>query len=81
MEQVLASVHMSRFQWGADSIGYLASALVLMTFSMKSMRALRMCAIVSNLAFISYALVAGLMPILILHGILLPMNITRLTQT
>jgi hypothetical protein len=46
MQQVLAWAHLS------DIIGYVASALVLATFSMRSMRWLRMTAIASNVAFI-----------------------------
>jgi hypothetical protein len=65
---------------GNDSVGYIASALVLATFSMTSMRSLRTTAIASNIAFISYAAAADLHPILILHGILLPMNVVRLMQ-
>jgi|HubBroStandDraft_2_1064218.scaffolds.fasta_scaffold526991_2 hypothetical protein len=63
-----------------DLDGYIASALVLATFSMKSMRTLRVVAIASNVAFILYALVADLHPILVLHAILLPLNIVRLAQ-
>jgi hypothetical protein len=60
--------------------GYAASSLVLLTFSMRSMRLLRMTAILSNVAFLSYAIPLGLYPIAILHGILLPLNIVRLAQ-
>jgi hypothetical protein len=67
--------------WNRDLDGYVASALVLATFSMKSMRALRLLAIASNVAFILYALVADLHPILVLHASLLPLNIVRLAQT
>ena len=64
-----------------DSItGYLPSALVLATFSMQSMRSLRLTAIASNIAFIVYAVSSNLRPILILHSILLPVNIVRLIQ-
>ncbi|HEX4366150.1 MAG TPA: hypothetical protein VH023_04940 [Rhodopila sp.] len=66
--------------WNRDLDGYVASALVLATFSMKSMRALRLLAIASNVAFILYALVADLHPILVLHATLLPLNIVRLAQ-
>jgi len=78
MEQVLAWVHVSRSH--ADIIGYVAAALVLTTFSVRSMRALRLSAITSNLAFICYAAVVGLLPILILHSVLLPVNLFRLAQ-
>ena len=63
-----------------DAFGYLASALVLATFSMTSMRPLRMTAIASNIAFMIYAVGVHLQPILILHSILLPLNIVRLAQ-
>ena len=37
-----------------EGIGYLAASLVLATFCMKSMDALRLAAIASNMAFIAY---------------------------
>ena len=64
----------------AEALGYLASGLVFVTFCMKTMIPLRIIAIGSNLAFISYSLVAGLLPILILHSVLLPVNVLRLYQ-
>jgi hypothetical protein len=67
-------------QLGSDASGYVASALVLLTFCMNSMRPLRMVAIASNVAFIAYAMTAHLYPVLILHSILLPLNVTRLLQ-
>ena len=63
-----------------DSAGYLASALVLATFCMKTMIPLRMAAIFSNVAFIMYAFYDGLLPVLALHLILLPLNIVRTIQ-
>ena len=61
-----------------DALGYLAAGIVFLTFCMKTMLTLRVIAIVSNVAFIAYALAAGLTPILVLHGALLPMNVMRL---
>jgi hypothetical protein len=63
-----------------DLSGYLASGLVLATFTMKSMRPLRWMAILSNAAFIYYALVAHIAPVMILHCVLLPLNVFRLAQ-
>ena len=63
---------------GGSAIGFIAAALVLATFVMKDMVSLRMVAICSNFAFITYALVLNLTPILILHSILLPLNGWRL---
>ena len=66
--------------WNADVSGYLASALVFAAFSMKSMRYLRMTAIASNIAFLTYAFGMNLLPIFILHSVLLPLNLFRLVQ-
>ena len=63
---------------GVDLIGYLASALVLATFCMRDMVALRCMAIASNLAFITYGGLADLGPVLLLHLLLLPVNTLRL---
>jgi len=66
---------------------WVASALVFLTFFMKTMIPLRVVAIVSNVAFIGYALLGlrygifdKLLPILVLHVLLLPLNVFRLWQ-
>lgn len=61
-----------------EPVGYLASALVLATFCMRDMAALRCMAIASNLAFITYGALADLGPVLLLHLLLLPVNVLRL---
>jgi len=53
---------------------------VLAAFGMKDMVNLRIVAICSNLAFITYAVMLNLPPILTLHVILLPLNGWRLAQ-
>jgi CRP/FNR family cyclic AMP-dependent transcriptional regulator len=63
-----------------DCLGYVASVLVLATFCMRRMVALRLLAIASNLAFIVYAMLAGIHPVLFLHALLLPMNVWRLAE-
>ena len=63
-----------------DAIGYAAAVLVLATFSMRSMSALRWAAIASNLAFIAYGYVGNLAPVLFLHALLLPVNLYQLAQ-
>ena len=65
---------------GVDVIGYFAAGLVLATFSMRSMFALRCVAIASNLAFIGYGYTGSLMPVLLLHLVLLPVNVARLAE-
>jgi hypothetical protein len=63
-----------------ELLGYLAAGLVLATFSVRSITTLRSVAIVSNLLFIAYAASAQLLPVLILHALLLPLNMWRLRQ-
>jgi CRP/FNR family cyclic AMP-dependent transcriptional regulator len=63
-----------------EATGYLASALVLATFCMKTMIPLRVAAVCSNLAFIVYGFWDGLYPVLVLHAILLPLNVWRAAQ-
>lgn len=64
----------------AELLGYLASMLVLTTFCMRDMVELRAVAIASNVAFIGYAALTGINPVLLLHALLLPMNAYRLLQ-
>lgn len=66
--------------WEKDIMGYVAGALVLCTFSFRSMRLLRCVGIASNISFMSYAVIAGMMPIFVLHSLLLPINVFRLIQ-
>ncbi|HYD08333.1 MAG TPA: cyclic nucleotide-binding domain-containing protein, partial [Reyranella sp.] len=63
-----------------EIFGYIASILVFATFYMRTMVPLRLVAIGSNVAFITYASIEGLAPILILHCALLPLNVLRLVQ-
>jgi hypothetical protein len=63
-----------------DLLGYAASAAVLATFCMNSMLCLRLVAIGSNILFIWFGAMAHIHPVLLLHLILLPVNLRRLTQ-
>jgi antibiotic biosynthesis monooxygenase (ABM) superfamily enzyme len=58
-----------------DLLGFLASGLVLTTFWMRDMLSLRLVAIASNVAFISYGHVAHVVPVFLLHICLLPINL------
>jgi CRP-like cAMP-binding protein/multidrug resistance efflux pump len=60
--------------------GYVAAGLVFATFCMKTMIPLRIVGITSNVAFLIYGSLAGLVPLLVLHGLLLPLNVWRLMQ-
>lgn len=66
---------------------WVAAALVFMSFFMRTIIHLRVVAIVSNVAFMAYALLGlqhgvfeKLIPILVLHAALLPVNVLRLHE-
>ena len=63
-----------------EVVGFVAAFLVFLTFFETNMKRLRSVAIFSNLAFISYALMRGLLPVVLLHSCLLPLNAWRLYQ-
>jgi hypothetical protein len=63
-----------------EALGYIAAILVLLTFSMTTMVHLRIVGILSNVFFIAYGYLSSAYPITLLHCILLPLNILRLTQ-
>lgn len=63
-----------------DWLGWAAALLTLATFSMKTMISLRVIAIASNIAFMSYGALAHIYPVIALHSALLPFNIFRLVQ-
>ena len=65
---------------GTQLVGYLASSLVLSTFLTTDMRFLRLVAILSNIAFLTYGALTGIAPVICLHSMLLPLNIFRLLQ-
>jgi hypothetical protein len=63
-----------------DFLGYAASASVLVTFCMSTMLPLRIVAIASNVLFATYGVFAHIYPVLVLHVVLLPVNVTRMVQ-
>ena len=63
-----------------EILGYAASLTVLITFCMSTMIPLRIVALISNVLFCSYGYFDHLYPIMILHGILFPINLLRLVQ-
>jgi CRP/FNR family transcriptional regulator, cyclic AMP receptor protein len=63
-----------------EVLGYAASAAVLATFCMSTMIPLRILALASNVLFMFYGYFDGLLPVLLLHAILLPVNLLRLMQ-
>jgi hypothetical protein len=58
--------------------GYIAFVLVFSAFYMKDMVSLRVLAICSNVAFLVFAGSMHLVPVIILHAVLLPLNVWRL---
>jgi uncharacterized membrane protein YagU involved in acid resistance len=58
----------------SDGVGFLAAAFTLLTFLQTAMVPMRFAAIAATLSFISYGALAGCLPVLVLHLILLPVN-------
>jgi hypothetical protein len=63
-----------------DYVGFLAAFTVLATFCMDTILPLRGLAIASNILFIVYGIAGQLYPVLLLHALLLPINISKIVQ-
>ena len=63
-----------------NAFGFVAAGLVVVAFCMKDIQYLRIVALASNVAFLTYGLGLGLMPVWLLHLMLLPVNLYRLWQ-
>jgi hypothetical protein len=63
-----------------DFVGYLAALTVLMSFCMDTIVPLRGLAIASNVLFIVYGIAGQLYPVLLLHALLLPINVTKMVR-
>ncbi len=63
-----------------DLTGWAAAGLTLLTFSVRSMVALRTAGIAANICFVLYGIVNGLFPVVVLHALLLPCNLLRLYE-
>src|SRR5262249_60387313 len=61
-----------------DIIGYAAALAVLASFCMSTIVPLRILAVVSNVLFGLYGVLADLYPVFFLHSILLPINLFKL---
>lgn len=61
----------------ADLAGWTAAALMVSTFASRQARVMRPLAVLTNLAFVSYGVLAWLPPVLALHLLLLPINLWR----
>ena len=62
------------------ALGWAAALLTLLTFLCADMRRLRLLALAANAAFIAYGSAAELLPVLVLHLSLVPVNLWRLNQ-
>ena len=63
-----------------DYVGFLAALTVLATFCMDTILPLRGLAIASNILFIVYGTAGQLYPVILLHALLLPINISKIVQ-
>jgi len=66
---------------GPEALGWAAALLTLLTFVSADMRRLRLLALAANAAFIAYGTAAELLPVMVLHLALVPVNLWRLNQS
>ena len=64
----------------SDALGWIAASLMITTFCCVKTHHLRACALAANVGFIAYGCVGHLLPIVILHMVLLPINGYRLVK-
>lgn len=67
------------FNW-VELIGYAGTAATVATYSMRTIVPLRIAGIMSSFFFISYALLVGVLPMLVTELVILPINCWRLYQ-
>ena len=63
-----------------EALGWVAALLTLLTFGCVDMLRLRLLALAANAAFIAYGTSAELLPVMVLHLALVPVNLWRLNQ-
>ena len=63
-----------------DIVGFLAAAAVLGSFCMSTIVPLRVLAVLSNVLFAFYGILAHLWPVFLLHALLLPINLFKLAR-
>jgi hypothetical protein len=64
----------------SEWLGWAAALLTLLTFVCRDMRRLRLLALAANATFIAYGVQAQLLPVLVLHLVLAPVNLWRLNE-
>lgn len=63
-----------------QAVGWLAALLTFATYAMKTMLPLRLLAIATNLASLTFNVLLQIWPSIFLHAVLLPFNVWRLWQ-
>lgn len=63
-----------------EALGWIAAASMLATFACQTAFSMRLFAIGANLAFIVYSYQIGIMPVLLLHLALVPINVLSLLK-
>jgi CRP/FNR family cyclic AMP-dependent transcriptional regulator len=63
-----------------EAVGFLGSFFTVLTYSMKEMLWLRVAAVLSCLAFLTYGALIGSLPLILMELTLLPINAWRLFE-
>jgi CRP-like cAMP-binding protein len=73
------TAHLAKLTW-AEALGYIGAALSITANSMRTMIPLRCIGIATNCTFIVYGALCAVYPTLIVNLVVLPLNVTRLSQ-
>jgi CRP/FNR family transcriptional regulator, cyclic AMP receptor protein len=63
-----------------ENLGWIAATMMLATFACQTLLGMRLFAIAANIAFIAYGWADHLIPVMLLHSLLLPINFLHLAR-
>ena len=63
-----------------EAVGYLGTALTVLSYGVKNLVPLRIAAILSSVAFLSYGFLTQSYPLMLMEVLLLPVNTYRLLE-
>lgn len=68
-----------QFDW-IEAIGYAGTGFTILAYGFKHLIPLRIAAILSSLAFLTYGLLVQSYPLVLMEAVLLPINLFRLLE-
>lgn len=63
-----------------EVIGWVAATMMLATFACQTVLGMRLFGVAANVAFITYGWAADLLPVMLLHTVVLPINLLHVAR-